>query len=284
MKGNAIARIIIYCIIIAILLGALAIGLGLRLYSVNFHTGVYTEGSTTLDADDVQSIHIEWVTGTITLIAEDTDEITVAESAGSNLDKYTMVTECTGGKLTVRYSEKITIGIGTNSVPEKDLTIIVPKDWTCKELSIETASTDIYIENQIINRFQLDSADGDCELENCQIQNMVVNTASCNLTFSGTLTKMDCDGASARLTLVCNNVPDSIDLDGASAELHLTLPEDCGFRVEQDGLSCSFGSDFGHHSSDGCHSYGNEHCRIDVDGMSTTVYIHKAEHHEDSHH
>lgn len=283
MKRNAIIRIVIYSILTLILVSALVIGIAGSVYSFSTHTGDFVEGSAAIDAGNVSSIHIEWAAGSISIVPENTEEILVTEY-GTGIGEYTMVTECRGGVLTVCYSENSVIGIGTTSVPEKNLVISVPVEWICDELTIEAADADIEITRQTIDRFNLDCAAGDCVLTDCQVNEMDIDTASCNLTFSGTLTKMDCDGASACLTLVCYNVPDSIDLDGVSADLDLTLPESCGFRVVMDGLNSHFSSDFGHVNRGGAYCYGDEDCQIDVDGVSAGVYIHCESHHEEAHH
>ena len=57
--------------------------------------------------------------------------------------------------------------------------------------------------------------------------------------------------------------------------LDLTLPEDTGFSVDLDGMSCDFSSEFETTLRNGRHTYGDGHCRIDMDGMSSDVIIRK---------
>ena len=52
----------------------------------------------------------------------------------------------------------------------------------------------------------------------------VVDTASGNIYFEGTLNALDCDAASASCEIVVNNVPEYIEMEMASGDLNLTLP------------------------------------------------------------
>ena len=91
--------------------------------------------------------------------------------------------------------------------------------------------------------------------------------------FSGHLDCLDFDGASGDCTLKLTNCPSSIDLDGMSGDLDITLPSDCGFIVNSDGLSSDFTTDFDIKTINGSHHYGDGSCRIEVDALSGRVCI-----------
>ncbi len=274
MKRNAIVRIVIYSLVILLLLGLLATGLGVGTYIFNWNRdeGEYVSGSGSVNAADVRNLDIAWASGTVTIVPGDTDEIQFTEEGHADKGQP-MSYSLMGGTLSICYGESRNVYFGFTSVAKKDLTITVPRDWDCGKLSIDAASTDLDIRNLTIGTLDLDGASMDCSFTDCNVQDLDVDGASCNIHFTGTLYSLKCDGASASLTAVCSNAPDSIDFDGASAALDLTLPQDCGFRVELDGMSCEFKSDFATTTSDGCHTYGDGHCQINVDGMSASVNI-----------
>lgn len=279
MKRNAIARIVILSIVILLLVSILVMALGLGTYAFRFGSqGEVVIGGCSLPAAEIKDIHIEWASGSISIVRGDTDEIEfVEESNGEEGDS--MSYDLSGSTLNIYYSSS-KVQLGFVSIPEKHLIITVPKDWDCNTLHIEAAATDVEIRELIIDKLELDCASSDCILSDCNIRQIDLDGASCNFDYSGTLVALECDGASTSITAVLSNTPDSIDIDGASAELDLTLPEDTGFRVEMDGLSNTFSSDFSTTSSDGCYTYGNGHCRIDIDGMSARIRIRNGGHHD----
>lgn len=275
MKRNAIARIIIYSILILVLAGILAAALGVGTFMFQFggSGGEVVEGGFSLPAADIRNLEIEWAAGSITIVRGETEDIIAVESAQGEIND-SMTYKLSGDTLKISYAMP-GIRIGFHSTPKKDLHITVPMDWDCSHLSIDAASTDIEIRDLTADTLELNSASSDCILTDCNIGKLELDGASCNLNYSGKLDSLDCDGASTDITAVFTNVPNSINLDGASAELDITLPEDCGFRVEMDGMSNRFSSDFSTTSTDDCYVYGNGACKIEVDGMSTTVRIRK---------
>lgn len=272
MKRNAIARIIIYCILILALTGILAAALGAGSFMFHFSSGgEVVEGGFALPAADIRNLEIEWASGSITIVRGETEDIVVEESASGEMND-SMTYRLRGDTLEISYAES-GIRIGFHSTPKKDLYITVPMDWDCGDLIINSASTDIEVHELNSDQLELNTASSDCILTDCNIGKLELNGASCNLNYSGTLNSLSCDGASTDITAVFTNVPDSIELDGASAELDITLPTDCGYRVEMNGMSNRCTSDFT--TSSGNHTYGNGDCEIEVDGMSATVRIRK---------
>ena len=276
MKGNAIARIIIYSILILVLVGILFAVLGASNYfTINFgeNHGTPVIGTLNLPASDVRNLEINWASGTITIIRGDVDEILVREIANDEIKKP-MTYDLSGNTLQLNYTEgTIRIGFGTGSIQKKDLSITVPMDWNCGDLAINSASTDVEIKDLSIDLLALNTASSDCKVSNCNIHKLELDGASCDLNYSGTLNDLDCDGASTEIIAVFTNVPDSINMDGASADLDITLPADCGYEVDIDGVSNRCTSEFT--SSTGNHTYGNGACKIVVDGVSAKIEIHK---------
>lgn len=259
MKANAITRIVIYSIIILLLVGILCtcLGLGTLTFNLGLGNGTPVNGEASVSAADVNDLEIDWASGSVNIVVADTDCITFSESGGTN--EYRMTYNISGDTLQLTYGTG-KVQIGFTSIPSKDLTVTVPKDWTCGELEINAASVEVDITDLTVTELSL-------------------NGASNKLHFNGSVSKMDCDGASNNLELVCASKPSKIDIDGASCSLDLELPYDCGFRAELDGLSCDFDSDLDYKSSDGTHWYGDEHCKIDVDGVSCDVTVNSANEH-----
>ena len=276
MKRNALVRIIFFSLLILVLLSVLLIGLGVELFTfqADYDTEHSSLGSGTVPAESVRNIAIEWAAGRITIQEADTDQIIFQESSGKNAEP--MVYRQTGGQLTIQY-QKSKVHLGFPSILGKDLTITVPMDWYCDELQIKAADANLTINNFSASEVSMDSASGDCQFTNCDIQKLDVDCASGEIVYSGTLQFLDCESASGDVTAMLLNVPKSIDLDSASADLDLTLPADAGFCVEIDSISGDFSTDFNISRHDDRIICGDGVCNINVDGVSGDVNIRKHE-------
>ena len=289
MKSNAIVRIILFSLAILVLLGILLAGLGLN--SFMFRTDskmtggelpIASDGTVTqtvADASVIHNLNIEWVSGSITINAdENASEITVAESFVES-EKNRMVTEVSGDTLKIQFCrDSITFpSFGININLSKDLHITVPADWICDNLDIDTASANLIVDNLTINEMEFDGASATCDFSNCNVGELDMDGASGDIRFFGALNSLDFDGASGSCYLEVTNVPDRITMDGMSGDLEMTIPEECGFAVSIDALSGDFHSDFPTNIQNGNYIYGDGSCKISFDGMSGDLIIKKAQ-------
>ena len=291
MKTNAIVRIILFSITIIILLGLLAGGLLLGVYtydvetlvdgiSNNIDTAIIDDSAisdaVTFDPDQIKDIEIDWAAGSITIQPSNTDTIQIMESEVSD-SKDAMVYKQSGSKLTIEYCKSASAwgGINFGSDPSKHLVITVPEGWSCNSLEIDAAAAGVEVSNLTIKEVDLDGASGRCEFTNCTVDEIDLDTASGDFHFSGSLEILDCDAASANCKINVTNIPKRITLDSASGSLDLTLPENCGFSCSLSSLSGHFSSDFATTSNGDNYLYGDGSCRIDVSAMSGDVTIRK---------
>ena len=256
MKTNAIVRIVIYALVILLLLAILCAGLGLGTFYISLGSENYITGEGSVAASEVSRLELDWAAGSIRIVTADTDQITFTES-GYAEENQRMVYSQNGGTLKISYS-KTTVAIGFVSIPSKDLTITVPEDWVCQELELDGASLEVEISGLTVTKLDIDGA-------------------SNTIRFTGSVNTLECDGAACEMAITCTDRPRTIDMDGAACQLELTLPKDCGFRVEMDGLSCDFRSDLAYTIANDCQIYGDEYCRINADGISCEITIHSAE-------
>lgn len=291
MKRNAIVRIIFYSIGILVLLGILLQGLGFSLYSFESEISEQhhqiapnqTIGQN-FPTHSIEKIDIDWAAGSITIAPESRlTDISVCESGPSN---YPMVCTISGDTLRIRFAKegKFHKIFGSNLSFKKDLVILVPDQWLCDTLQIASASADVYMQDMTINEFDFDGASGRCTIENCVIGDVDLDTASGDLSFTGSLNTLDCDSVSADCVITVTNVPHSIDLDAVSGDLKLYLPEYCGFTCSLDGMSGNFRSEYETSMKNGHHVYGDGSCKIEVDAMSGSVKIHKHTAQQNEHH
>lgn len=285
MKRNALIRIILWSLVIAILT-SLMIGVG---FGFSFNRSHRSEdffsdanstrhpsvqGHITPPASQIRELDIEWISGDIKICTGNTDRITVEEN-GATDDKYAMVIRQDEDSLEIRFSREEHNIIGLHNIPEKDLTITVPADWYCEALEIETASASVEIYDLKISNVEFSGASGTCEFDNCDVGLLDIGTASGDVRFVGSLNILDCDAASADVYAVLSNVPSRLELDTMSGDLDVTLPKDAGFTLSMDALSERLDTDFETSSKDGKLLCGDGACRIRIDALSGDVTIRK---------
>ncbi len=254
MKRNAIVRIVIFAMIALTLTGILAAGLTEDLFGFEISGGTEVDYEASVEAEGAEKIEINWAAGAVRIKREDVDRIIFREVAEGTIKKK-MVYRYTDNTLELNYSGKYS---GVNTAQKKDLVVIVPLNWSGKSIQINGAALTIDIVDITVDELEMDGAD-------------------CVLNFRGSVNKVSIDGASAQVKLNCTNRISQIEMDGASCKLDATLPAGCGFRVDMDGLGCKFNSDLPGIAQNGHYSYGDQQCKIEVDGLSCEVRISAAE-------
>lgn len=280
MKRNAIIRIIAWTISLVILVGVLVAGMNwFRPFTSPLGESEIIPvessgklGSATVISDDIQEIEIDWVSGNIRLVPANVTSIEVSESTVDDA-KYAMVCKQEGGTLEIDYCKNTTLKDLKNLKFSKDLTILVPMDWSGRALQVDAASAKLSVQDLTIREVEVDTASGTCQFDHCTVDTLNVDTASGDVYFEGSLNRLDCDSASAGVEAVLDNVPYEIDMDSASGSVELVLPKDAGFVVNMDTMSGKFDSDFPYSAKNGVYVSGDGACRIDMSSMSGKVSI-----------
>lgn len=281
MKKSTVVWIIVICVIALVLVGILLGGFFLRhmllpqvaqiVQNQNHDSIEASKGA--VSAQLIQELEVQWVAGTVTILPGDTEEITFSEDDSTN---NPMTWKVIGDRLVIQFcKDQWNISPKTDDV-YKELVITVPKSWSANSVQIQAVSAEVFIDQITTRELDFDGVSGKCELTDCSVRELEINTASGNVLFSGNADQVECSGVSANCTLEMTNTPREISIEGVSGNLDLTLPEDTGFVVERDSVSGQFHSDFDAVGSRGNYRYGNGSCKIEVEGLSGNVTIRKA--------
>ena len=226
-----------------------------------------------LKPHEIRDFKIDWLAGSIRILSS-TDAVGIEVQESEIADsRYKMVCRQDGSTLKIAFCDGSFRNMLKMNPPKKDLTILVPKDFSLKELEIDAASADLSVQNLSVQEVSIDTASGKNSFENCKVDTLDIDTASGDVYFEGSLNKLDCDSASAGVQAVLSNVPYEIDVDTASGDLVLFLPEDAGFSVKMDTMSGKFDSSLTYTVKDGRYIRGNGACNIDISSMSSDVTI-----------
>lgn len=258
---------------IVLLLGILLAGLAFHAlkYNAALDNKNYLSGPSSVDASLISNLDIQWAAGSIQIIAGNTESITFTESGGGITPLAYAVEE---GTLTIRYREPKFPSIFVDE-PKKDLTITVPKFWTCS-YSVESASATLYAYDLRAYSFDLECASGECKFDGCYIENMRIDTASGSILYEGQLDSLDCNAVSADFVGIFSETPDWIRMDSVSGDLDITLPSDSGFRATTNGISTKVISEFDTSYNNGVYQHsGDDNCNINFSGVSGMILIQK---------
>lgn len=287
MKTNAIIRILVYSLIILILIGIMGGFIADEIYLSGgllqkTDTPVPTESLAEINQQDfteqIQNIEIEWVAGNITIHKSKSLNSIIVEEYSPVGSEYPIICRQSGQTLKIQFCEESMKfpSFGINAEVSKDLVIRVPASWNCNNLEIDTAATDVTIQDLSINDLDFDGASGKLTLENCDVNVLDIDTASGDVEFSGTLEELDFDAASARFNGEFYQIPKKLNLDAMSGDLTVVLPEHSGFYLELDAMSGSFDSDFDFHTTGAHYECGDGSCQIKISALSGDVSILKS--------
>jgi len=303
MKANAIARIIIWSIVLVFLAGILLLAIhkvdirlseaipqsvlmeNIPVDQVELSVGpvASSDGEQVsmgaVNGQKIQNLEIDWAAGSITLRpSQETDTIRFWDDY-SGEEKYQLYYTTKGDTLKIQFCESdwedLSFGIHFGKTLEKDLVVEIPENLNLATLEIDAASAKLEVHDLTISQVELDTASGAVGFENCVVQHLDVDTASGDVIYTGSLTTLDCEAASASIVANLNNIPQAMELSTASGNLDITLPENAGFSAHMSALSGKFQSEFGYAEVGGRYVCGDGACRIEVSAMSGNVHIRK---------
>lgn len=284
MKRNAIARIVIFSLLIVILSGILLSGLNSDLFNWSNWSiqiggtvnGMLTDGTEAAEMrfspTDIDEIVVLWVNGNVEIKGCETD--TISYQTNNNNTEFETVYKLENRRLSVGFNGK---KWNTGKVRSKDLTVTLPQNWAGKLLKIEAVSADLTIEKlSCVEQLKIETVSGKSTVQSVISTKLDAETVSGDMRFFGVFETIDIEGVSACCTIDASmSCPESIDMDTVSGDLTLYLPEGYGFELKLDALSKSLHTDLPY-TKDGdryiCNG-GLGSCQIDMDSVSGDITI-----------
>lgn len=230
-----------------------------------------TVQNVSFDAKEVKKLHIEWVSGNVTLKTADQHNITFRVDGDSALPfSY----QLSGNELDLRYPADNALWKPARG--SKNLTITVPQSWYARETNIDVVSAVVEVDGLSTEELKLDTTSGPINASGLCCDQIIASTVSGNVILEGTAEELKLDTTSGRCQAELDERVQEIELDSVSGELELILPESLGFEAEVDTVSGSFRSDIPTTaSSKGVYTCGNGECGISVDTVSGSITIQK---------
>ncbi|MGN1002508.1 MAG: DUF4097 family beta strand repeat-containing protein [Oscillospiraceae bacterium] len=281
--------------------------------SEDLNSAVSPDGTYTLSAEGIDSLSIDWLSGSAKVLVTEGSRITIAESApGGIRESEALRYAVKDGTLSILYTAS---GSGlVFDLPSKELVLSIPaslagslRDFTFSstsaslELSGLTLSgrlkfgstsgalTASGVQAGIVSlsttsgglRFTEGGADvltfsttsGAARITGSRIGELEVDSTSGKLEADGEFERIDVDTISGAVTLACGVCPRELDVDSTSGGVTLTLPKGSGFTVDFDSTSGSFRCDFPATTRGDTHTVGSGSAQFDVETISGSLTI-----------
>ena len=279
VSASAVVRLMIWLVVLCILLATFGIAMMFEWEDSMFKMKLHDDfgysignGATT---DVVTAISIEWVSGDVTVVASEEDEIRLTEDYGGSKDDCRMRWRVKDGELSVKFRRSSTWGIDAKS---KGLTVEIPQKMLeqLEDLEISTVSATQNI-GVSARDLEIHTVSGRLNLRG-NYDSVSIETVSGDLFFDGTFREGAIDGVSGDAELFLREQADRLAVNFVSAKLRLVLPEETtGFDVDVAtvrGKADVRGFDLDHHGSD---EWGDGSMKIRMNGVSSKLTIEKEE-------
>lgn len=250
MKRNAIARIVIWSLVVLLLTSILIMGINSSpssFFSGNWSFGVtgisyknaalYNVGGGAVN-DEFYGVEIEWINGKIEIEGYDGDRTDISETETSD-DSYKLRWRVEEGVLKI-HPAAAGMRYGFKKVPKKTLTLKIPVSAADKLKFISTDSTSAEIEiNRITvsNKIELDTVSGDATLRNVKAEKLDIETVSGDIRADGEFTELETDSVSGDVSVTTAVPLKKFDGQSTSGNIALALPQESGFTLEADTVS-----------------------------------------------
>ncbi len=275
MKRNAIARIVIYCVIIAALIGIMVSGMDLSNLRFDFgiDKGNYISGNGSVSIEDIDNIEIQWVSGAVNVTIKPDGDGCIDFSESGATESCTMVYEVRGRTLIVRY-ERPAVHIGIATTPDKTLTVTVPASWDCKNIDIEVVSADVDVLLLTADKVDVENVSGKSIIYVQNATDVNVETVSGSSSIiCDTANNINCDTVSGECEVYISEGAKIIDFESVSGDLVVAIFKKIGFEAELDSASGKVYADFSTKYSNGRYQYGDCSLKIDAESVSGNLRI-----------
>lgn len=258
MKGNAIAKLIIWSSIALVLICIVAWGIQsefrffrfsnwqIPYFDIDFDEGGlyissddisdYAAGGGSVKADEISQIELDWVAGKVDIILADTDTIMFEEAAPYALpDDYLMRYSISNGKLKIDYTRQTNMRLIRN-IPPKHLTITLPKDLVLSDINIDTVSCDMYIEMLDADEINIEGISNAITIDKLIANNVEISMISGRVELKEASARhMNLSNVSGRIELKSSDIYD-LSASTVSGNLYVEPGANVN-KVDIDGIS-----------------------------------------------
>ncbi len=233
----------------------------------------YTVGEGTVPHSDITRIELDWIDGSVEIVACDDTFISITESADAPLAEAMRVRWRVdeNGTLSIKYRKSTWfVGFGIGQANKK-LTLRIPKSMfeQIDVLEVDAVSADLTVSDLSLSRFSAETESGDLKVERCQFMACEVDIVSGEVSLlSCDVRRFSADLVSGDLMLDVSKCPDDAEIEIVSGNVELWMPADSNFTLFHETASGNLISDFALQSQGDHHVCGRGGASIRVESVS----------------
>lgn len=250
MKRNAIARIIIWSLVVVLLTSLLVVGISSSpssFFSGDWSLGgmgvtyknsaLYNVGGGTV-TDEFQSIKVNWTNGKINIEAYDGEDTVISETEVAEKENK-LRWRVEDGVLKI---QQMAAGMrfGLKQTPKKTLTVKIPSNVAegLKAVTSDSVSAEVTITGiSASDKIEIDTVSGGADLKNIKTEKLDIDTVSGSIKAAGEFTEFESDSVSGDVTVSSATPLKKLDCDSTSGNIRLTIPKNSGFTLKADTVS-----------------------------------------------
>ena len=200
-------------------------------------------GTERFSADEVRTIDLDWISGTVKLQSGSTDQITLEERCGKALkDEQKLCWKLENGTLSIRFCSAL-----QTQMPDKELVLTVPAGWTAESVSVGVTSGDAELRAlQVEKTLALSATSGALAAQDCRCDTLEAATTSgsiavrceakeirlestsgsirCEAVPAGCGVSIDATSGSVRLSLLDTSDDQHLEVETTSGDVYLDAP------------------------------------------------------------
>ncbi|MBE6552807.1 MAG: DUF4097 domain-containing protein [Ruminococcaceae bacterium] len=252
-RAGRVLLIVIGCLLAAVLIfGILNAFFGdgtLGWFRYRYDGRDYTVGEGTVPHADIKRIELDWIDGSVEIIACDDAFPSLTESADGTLAEAMKVRWKVdeNGTLSIKYRKSTWfVGFGIGQANKK-LILRIPKSMFADltALEVETHSADLAISDISAAYFSVETESGDVTAERCHFSRCELESVSGEATFLACdINRFSAELVSGDLTLNVAKCPHHVEIETVSGDVELWMPADSDFTLFYETASGALVSDF----------------------------------------
>lgn len=210
----------------------------------------------------INSIDIDWISGRVTVIPYDGDDIVIREKSKGKIDEENCLRyRISGDTLEINYFRQTAEFNFTGSINySKQLEIKVPRALakSLDELNFDAVSADLNIRDLHIASLDVDTTSGNLLGKNIEAKYVNMGTVSGDMKVTYT------------------SCPKELNMDSTSGDCTISLPKGSSVTAELDSVSGDFSSEFStRYEEDDVYIIGSGECEFSVSTVSGDFVINK---------
>lgn len=302
MKQAAIIRIVAWSVLAVFLTAFLISGITRGFSSFSFDFGSvfnyqdsskYSIAEGTVNAGQVQTIEINWVSGGVRIEAYDGDDVIFSETSNKSLDENSkMRYDLRDKNLIIQFCAPHRIFPSLNNL-SKDLTLLVPYDHPLAALDLESVSADVEVTGITAAEMDVESVSGpvmlrdltsedlDIEMvsgrltmEGAEVVSLTAESVSGKMELAGAFGDVDCTTVSGNLTVAPGSGVSRLEAETVSGKAQIELPDEIdGFTLKHSSVSGSVSCDFPAQSGKNTLTYQSGRAVLDIETVSGSISV-----------